>query len=376
MNIEREELQQEHLESREADLRREHFDRINTDPTELSIYPCDEHSLEELLTNETREVVDNTDSWMRDIFKALYPHLVSDEEKFEAFKNSDVVRWNWVNLPSRRIIEKFPEEDLLYRVLTSRNRDIITEEEQKKLKKPSIGIVGLSVGQSSTVKLVETGIGSEFKLADPDRLDASNLGRLSIGGCDDIDRLKTYIASEWILSRNPYLHIKQYNELINAENMREFLDGLDFVVDAFDTIQAKITLRRIAKELGITVVMGTDFAEGAIIDVEKPSDPIFFGSLSEEELLTIENMENIPDDMRNMVIAKLLGFKSMDELPESLRRHLESMKNGKLPWMSQLGIASAQVGILVSKSIKNVILGRPTKGRTKLSLDELLQETI
>ena len=376
MNLEREELQQEHLEeSREDSLRREHLDRINTDPS-VSIYPYGEHSLGELLTDETREVVDNTDSWMEEIFEASYPHLASNKEEFEKFKNSDVVKWNWVNFPSRRIIEKFPEEDLLYKVLTARNRDIITEEEQEKLRNLHIGIIGLSVGQSSALTLGASGIGNKFHLADPDRLAASNLGRLPIGGCDDINRYKTYIASEWMLSRNPYLHIKQYNELITAENMREFLDGLDFVVDAFDSIQAKITLRRIAKELGITVVMGTDFAEGAIIDVEKPSDPIFFGSLSEEELSAIEHMENISSDMRNMIIPKLLGFKSMDELPQSLRRHLESMKNGKLPWMSQLGIASAQVGILVTKSIKDVALGKSTNGRTKLSLDELLQSTI
>jgi hypothetical protein len=329
----------------------EHLALRDREPN-VQIYSCEEYSRSDMMDSLPVKVeIDDSELLIWEVFEALYPHLTSDYDKFEEFKRSNVVKFNWIFLSHIQYLLRVPEDDLLYMVKSSRNRDIITAEEQEKLRHLSIGIVGLSVGQSSALTLAQSGVGEHFKLADPDKLAYSNVGRIPVGGIKDIGRLKTYIAGEAMLDKNSYLKIEYYNEAITKENMRKFLEGLDYVVDAFDSIQAKITLRRIAKELGITVVMGTDIEYGARIDIEGPEDHIFLGSLSEEELSEIENMEDIPKNMRNIIIPKILGFKSIDELPFRLRRHLESMKDGNIPWMSQLAIASSQVGGLVTRVI-------------------------
>ena len=314
-------------------------------------------------------------TWVRDVdiaydlsteaIQALYPKTDFGDKAPEMLGES---QFNFVYYPGSNTLIKIPDKDSYYSTLTSRNRETISIEEQNKLKNLRIGIIGLSVGQSSALTLVQSGIGQHFKLADSDRLALSNLGRIPIGGISDVGRLKTYIAGEAMLEKNPYLEIEYYGE-ITKENLRPFLEGLDYVVDAFDSIQTKITLRRIAKELGVTVVMGTDIGFGARIDIEKPDDPIFLGTLPPERLSEIENTGYIPQDVKNTIIPQMLGFKRIDELPPRLRRHLQLMNAGDLPWMSQLAIASSQVGALVAKAILDLTIeGGAIERRQKTEL--------
>jgi tRNA A37 threonylcarbamoyladenosine dehydratase len=63
-------------------------------------------------------------------------------------------------------------------VRTSRNRNLINEEEQSRLYNASVLIAGMSVGSNVVEALVSQGIGGKFILADMDIVEPSNLNRI------------------------------------------------------------------------------------------------------------------------------------------------------------------------------------------------------
>ena len=84
----------------------------------------------------------------------------------------------WVHYPwSGKLVHVLPE-DAFIEVRTNRNRDKITREETAALKDKTVGIAGLSVGQTTAIALaMERGCG-RLKLADFDVIELSNLNRI------------------------------------------------------------------------------------------------------------------------------------------------------------------------------------------------------
>ena len=87
----------------------------------------------------------------------------------------------WAFYPwSGRLVHVLPE-DAFIEVRTNRNRDKITKEETATLRTKTVGIAGLSVGQSTAIALaMERGCG-RLKLADFDVVELSNLNRIRCG---------------------------------------------------------------------------------------------------------------------------------------------------------------------------------------------------
>ena len=72
------------------------------------------------------------------------------------------------------------ENDFI-KIRTNRNQLKITPQEQQLLQQKTIGIIGLSVGQSVALTMVMERMCGKIKLADFDELDLSNLNRLRSG---------------------------------------------------------------------------------------------------------------------------------------------------------------------------------------------------
>ena len=228
-----------------------------------------------------------------------------------------------------------------------------------------IGIIGLSVGQSSLLNLIKSGTGNEYRLADYDTLSLSNSNRLPRSGITELGLNKTYLAGRLALESNPYLKIKYYpNGLNNKNDLKLFTEDLDYVVDAFDTLPLKLELRKLSKEMGFTVVMGTDLELGALIDIETPKDKIFLGRLSTYQLKKIEEMNSLdPKDLVE-IISAILGV-NFEEI-ERMSRHFKAMSKGELFWMSQLVTASSHAGAGVTNVIIQHALGYNYSSRIRI----------
>jgi molybdopterin/thiamine biosynthesis adenylyltransferase len=345
--------------------------------SDVSFYSCKNNSLESLIKKiNIDSVYDNRDLLSEEIFEVEYPHISKQSEmyieEFRKFKKSLEDKFNWVYFPWDKKLVACLSDDLHYRLITARNRNMVTKEEHELLRRVNIGIIGLSVGQSSALSLVGAGISRNLKLADFDTLSGSNLNRLD-GGIDEIGLIKTQLVARRILKLNPYYNLKFYEEPISKDNLGDFLLSdfkLDFVIDAFDSISAKITLRRLAKKHGITVIMGTDIGNGVLLNVETPKDPIFFGALPESEIDKIENGEKLTLMEMSQVVPKILA---LEKYPDRFMGHIVSMSKGEISWMSQLRLASSLTGVFVTYAIKQIVLGNEINNKVFLNLEEIIK---
>ena len=137
----------------------------------------------------------------------------------------------------------------------SRSRMLLGREAMEKLARSRVAVFGVGgVGGHVCEALARTGVGS-FVLTDNDRVSLSNLNRQIIATVRTVGRLKTEVMAERILEINPETRVEIHNCFILPENAGSFpLEGTDCIVDAVDTVAAKIALILRAKELGIPVI--------------------------------------------------------------------------------------------------------------------------
>ena len=124
-----------------------------------------------------------------------------------------------------------------------------------KIKKSHIAIFGIGgVGGYAAEALARSGIG-EFDLIDSDTVALSNLNRQIIALHSTINRPKVDVMKERILDINPSAKVNAIKCFYLPENKDDF-DFLkyDYVVDAVDTVTAKLLIITQAKSAGVPVI--------------------------------------------------------------------------------------------------------------------------
>jgi len=118
-----------------------------------------------------------------------------------------------------------------------------------------IAVFGIGgVGGFTVEALARSGVG-KLDLIDSDTVSLSNINRQIIATHDTIGRLKTEVMQERIKAINPAAEVRIYNCFFLPENAGRFdFTQYDYVVDAVDTITAKLTLIEHAKAAGVPVI--------------------------------------------------------------------------------------------------------------------------
>ena len=141
----------------------------------------------------------------------------------------------------------------------SRTEIIIGKEKLEKLKKSKVAIFGIGgVGSFVVEGLVRAGI-ENFVLIDHDIVSETNINRQIIATTKTIGMLKVNVAKERILEINPNAKVETIKEFFMPDS-KEILDNsIDYIVDAIDTVTAKIELVQRANKLKIPIIssMGT-----------------------------------------------------------------------------------------------------------------------
>ena len=159
----------------------------------------------------------------------------------------------------------------------SRTELLIGKEGIEKLQNAKVAIFGIGgVGSFVVEGLVRAGIGS-FILIDDDEVCLTNLNRQIIATRKTIGKPKVEIAKERILEINPNANVEIHQEFFMPDS-KEFLDNtVSYIVDAVDTVTAKIELVVRANKLNITIIssMGTgnklDPTKFEVTDIYKTS---------------------------------------------------------------------------------------------------------
>ena len=136
----------------------------------------------------------------------------------------------------------------------SRTELLIGKEGIEKLQNSKVAIFGIGgVGSFVVEALVRAGIGS-FVLVDKDTVDITNLNRQIIATRRTIGKPKVEIAKERILEINPNAKVEIYQQFFMPDS-EEILDNtIDYIVDAVDTVTAKIELVVRANKLNIPII--------------------------------------------------------------------------------------------------------------------------
>lgn len=159
----------------------------------------------------------------------------------------------------------------------SRTEALIGTEALNKLKNSTVAIFGLGgVGSYVLEGLVRAGIGNLI-LVDKDDVDITNINRQILATHDTVGKAKVDVAKERALSINPNVNIKIYKEFFMPETKGILDDSIDYIVDAIDTVTAKIELAVRANKLNIPIIscMGTgnklDPTKFEVTDIYKTS---------------------------------------------------------------------------------------------------------
>ena len=137
----------------------------------------------------------------------------------------------------------------------SRTELLFGSEALAKLKKAHVAVFGIGgVGGHVVEALARSGVGS-FDLIDNDTVAITNINRQIIATLDTVGQPKVEAMRQRILSINPEAEITLHQCFFLPENKDEFdFSKYDYVVDAVDTVAAKIAIVLAAKEAGVPVI--------------------------------------------------------------------------------------------------------------------------
>lgn len=137
----------------------------------------------------------------------------------------------------------------------SRTELLFGKEAMETLANKRVAIFGIGgVGGYVCEALVRSGV-MHFDLIDDDKVCLTNLNRQIIATRKTVGKYKTEVMKERILEINPDAEVQIHNCFFLPENADEFpFDKYDYIVDAVDTVTAKISLVMKAKELNIPII--------------------------------------------------------------------------------------------------------------------------
>ena len=137
----------------------------------------------------------------------------------------------------------------------SRTELLLGKEAMEKLKNAKVAVFGIGgVGGYVCEALVRSGVGA-FDLIDDDKVCLTNLNRQIIATRKTVGKYKTDVMRDRILEINPDARVEVHKCFFLPENADEFpFEEYDYIVDAVDTVTAKISLVMKAQEMNVPII--------------------------------------------------------------------------------------------------------------------------
>lgn len=137
----------------------------------------------------------------------------------------------------------------------SRTELLFGKEAMDKLAGSKVAVFGIGgVGGYVCEALVRSGVGA-FDLIDDDKVCLTNLNRQIIATRSTVGKYKTDVMRDRMLDINPNVEVGVHKCFFLPENADDFpWDSYDYVVDAVDTVTAKIALVMKCKEKNIPII--------------------------------------------------------------------------------------------------------------------------
>lgn len=227
----------------------------------------------------------------------------------------------------------------------SRTAYIYGEEAVKKINKSKIAVFGVGgVGGFTCEALARAGVG-QIDIFDKDTVSLSNINRQIIALHSTVGKPKVEIMRERILDINPECHVNAYEVFYLPDNADEYdLSKYDYIVDAVDTVSAKLEIICRADKLGVPVIS----AMGA----GNKTDPTAFEVADINKTSVCPLARVMRRELKKRGIVKLKVVYSKEE---PIKRSVEETEKGKVPPGSLSFVPSVMGLIIASEVVKDLI---------------------
>lgn len=142
----------------------------------------------------------------------------------------------------------------------SRTELLLGREGMDRLRNASVMVFGAGgVGSHCIDALARSGVGTLI-LIDNDKVSVTNINRQSVANHSTIGRYKTEVIREQIREICPWIQVETYERFVLEDNLADLFEKRpDYIVDAIDTVTAKIAIAQGADRLGLPLIssMGT-----------------------------------------------------------------------------------------------------------------------
>ncbi|MEK7630947.1 MAG: ThiF family adenylyltransferase [Patescibacteria group bacterium] len=359
-------------------LQKKSEDAVKPQIFDLSV-DADCAAVEDLLkSGKIQQVSDSFEVQLEEYFQVSNPSAVYTPEfkalfaEYLASVQAKAPLWQqgrWVYYPWRALIVHILEEKEFFEVRTARNKNLINRDEQEKYYNSTIGLAGLSVGNSVVLATVLQGGGRHWKIADHDTLELSNTNRIRTG-IDGLSVKKTTVTARQMYEINPYLEIEIFDGL-TPENIDQFFGGLSVVVDEIDNLAIKYLIRERARKNKIAVVMAADNGDNGVVDIERydldQNTQFFHGRMGD---VSYEMLAGLDKFGIGKMITKHVG---PENVTERMQNSLLEMGKTVVSW-PQLGGAALLNGSAVAYAIRKILNNQPLENnRAIVSLDAPLE---
>lgn len=137
----------------------------------------------------------------------------------------------------------------------SRTELLIGKQGIEKLNNAKVAIFGIGgVGSFAVEGLVRAGV-ENFVLIDDDKICLTNLNRQIHATRNTIGQYKVDVMEKRILEINPNAKVETYKEFFMPNSEKNIItEDIDYIVDAIDTVTAKIELVMQAEKLNIPII--------------------------------------------------------------------------------------------------------------------------
>ncbi|MBQ9149533.1 tRNA threonylcarbamoyladenosine dehydratase [bacterium] len=222
-----------------------------------------------------------------------------------------------------------------------RTRTLLGDSALEKLNNAKVAIFGIGgVGSYVAEALARVGIGN-LDFIDNDTVKLSNINRQIVALHSTLGMYKTDVMKARALDINPKININTFNVFFLPENKDEFdFTKYDYIVDAIDTVKAKIALVESAKNVGVPIVssMGTG----------NKLNPTYFeiADISKTSVCPLARVMRIELKKRGIKNLKVLYSK---ELP---------VKNNSSRIPSSVSFVPSVAGLIIASEVVKDLIGQ------------------
>ena len=232
----------------------------------------------------------------------------------------------------------------------SRTRMLLGTESVEKLARARVAVIGLGgVGSYVLEALARGGVGA-FELIDGDTVALTNLNRQIIALHSTLGLPKTEAALRRVRDINPAAEVRCRNIFLTAQNVGELpVADCDYIVDAIDTVSAKLALVLRARELGVPIIssMGT-------------------GNRLDPPALRVADLADTSNDPLARVMRKELRRRGVEhlkvlcsaELPHVEEEGEETKGDPPRPVPGSVSFVPAAAGLLIAGEVIRELCGR------------------